>query len=91
MSKQTSVDQVWSDFWKPILFSDGMIDVDQLKKELFDFSTLMDNVSKVYCHVTGNQSSKPLTDPDVVCSLADEYYNEICLEHIEDMKEIKEK
>ena len=86
MNEQSSVNQVYNEFWKPILFKDGMIDVDQLKKELYDFHTLIDNVSKVYCHITGNQVSKSLTDPDVVCSLADEYYNEIYLEHIEDMK-----
>ena len=92
MDKQVTVNSVYNDFWKPILFSDGMdgmIDVDQLKKELYDFWVLMDNVSKVYCHVTGNQISKPLTDVDVVISVVDEYYNEICLEHIEDMKEIE--
>ena len=81
------VEKKYQDFWKPLVEKDGVVDMEQVKKELFDFATLIDNVAKVYCHVTGNQISKPLTDPDVVISVADEYYDGICQEHIEDMKE----
>ena len=71
-------------FWKDIIEKDGKLDIEQIKKELYDFTTLMNNISKVYCHITGNQISKPLTDPDIVCILADDYYDRICQEYIKD-------
>ena len=85
LTKQATVNSVYNDFWKPILFNNEMIDVDQLKKELYDFWVMMQEVPKVYDHVTGGQVSKPLTHADVVNSLADEYYDKICHEYCEDM------
>lgn len=69
-----TVDEVYEDFWKPIIERDGVLDIEQLKKELFDFWQVMERVPKVYCHVTGDQVSKLLTDADTVCNLADEHY-----------------
>lgn len=86
MNKQISVDQVYDDFWKNIIENDHGIDIVQMKKELYDFWMMIQEVPKVYDHVTGGQVSKPLTSADVVNSLADEYYDGICQEHIEDMK-----
>jgi hypothetical protein len=36
------VQQVWEEFWKPfVVKNNGSLDLDQIKKELFDFHTLM--------------------------------------------------
>lgn len=78
MSEDTErdpVDVVFEEFWSPILVDDqGDIDLDQVKKELFDFWQVMQEVPKVYCHITGNQVSKILTKSEVVISLADDSY-----------------
>jgi hypothetical protein len=63
-------------FWKPrVTNDDGTIDMEKLKRELFDFSTLMESAAEVYEHVTGGAVSKVNTLPEVVCSLADEHYS----------------
>ena len=69
------VERVYQEFWKPIVERDGVLDVEQVKRELFDFWQAMQRVPKVYCHVTGDQVSKMLTDAEVVCNLADEHYS----------------
>lgn len=71
----------WDNFWKEIVCNeDDTINVEQLKKELSDFSLLMHNVSIVYCHVTGNAISKPLTDPETVCAVSDDSYKQAVIE-----------
>lgn len=65
---------IYDDFWKEIIEVDGEIKMQKLQAELADFYHLITNVSKVYMHVTSGRISKPLTDPDVVMGLSDEYY-----------------
>ena len=67
-------EQNYEEFWKEIVEKDGNLDLDQIKRELFDFHRLIQNVPKVYDHVTGGAVTKPLTDPSIVCELADEHY-----------------
>lgn len=71
------VEEEYQRIWKDIVEnSDGSINKEQLKKELFDFSRLIENVPLVYDHISGGAVSKPLTDPQVVKALADEHYEE---------------
>lgn len=70
-------EQCYEEFWKEIIEKDGVIDVDQVKKELFDFHRMIQNVPKVYDYVTGGAVSKSLTDPDVICNLAYEHFKEL--------------
>lgn len=70
---KNNVEDVWSTFWKPIIVKDnGQIDLDQLKKELFDYHTIMGEVARVYCHISGNRVSKPNTAAEVLISMYDE-------------------
>ena len=62
----------YEDFWKDIIEEDGVVNMDQVKRELSDFSKIIGNVGKVYDHVTCGQVSKPLTDSDVVIALHDD-------------------
>lgn len=74
-TERDPVDVVFDDFWRPIVSDvEGDLDIDQIKKELFDFWQAMQEVPKVYCHITGNQVSKILTKSEVVISLADDSY-----------------
>lgn len=88
MNKSFDPQERWDNFWKDILeLPDGSIDVEQLKKELSDFSQLMYSVSIIMDEVTGGMVSNPLTDPDVVISLHNDYVNRMCEEYVEDYKE----
>jgi hypothetical protein len=69
------VERIWQDFWVPLVMRDGVLDLEQVKRELADCYTLIMNVPKVYCEVTGNRISKPLTDPDAVIGEFEEYVN----------------
>lgn len=80
-SSEQTHESVYDQFWKGLVEKDGVVNMAQVKKELFDFWQLMENVPKVYCHVTGGHASKPLTDPNTVCSLADEHYRKLYEEY----------
>lgn len=80
------IEQVWQEFWKPIVEKDGVLDLEQVKKELFDFWQAMQSVPKVYCHVTRDAVSKILTDPDVVISIADDLVTRWCEEAVDEYK-----
>lgn len=72
MQKERDVTKDW-EFWKHILQRpDGSIDVEQLKKELSDFSMLMENVGELYCLLSGNKASKVMILPQVIASLHEE-------------------
>lgn len=69
--------ECWEHFWKDICVkSNGELDLEQVKKELWDFYRAMHISAKVYCYITGGKISKPLTDADTICNEADEYYKE---------------
>jgi len=74
----TDYEQTYEDFWKGIVEVNGVLDPDKVKRELHDYRTLLRSTAKVYSHVTGGRISKQNTDPDVVCSEADDHYDRIC-------------
>lgn len=71
---------VWTEFWKPIVAPDGEINMEQLKAELYDFWTALQEVSSVYCHITGNKLSKITYKSEVVCQYADQHYEDLYTE-----------
>lgn len=81
------VEENWNDFWKDIIMPKGYIDLEQLKKELFDYSNIMHGASEVYYHVTGGAVSKPNTDPKVVCAMSDDITTELVEEAIKEHEE----
>ena len=78
------VEKDW-EFWKDIIMKDGVIDIEQLKKELSDFSMILDEVPKVYDHITGGLLSKPTYPADVVITQADDHSNECFKDNIKDL------
>jgi len=52
------------EFWVPIVVTNGynknMVNMEQIKKELYDYYCVMQEVSKVYYHVTNGKFSKPI-------------------------------
>lgn len=77
----------WQEFWSDIVAPGGVVDVDQLKKELCDFSMLMHHAAIVYEHATGGMISKPNTLPSVVCGVIDDHVTELCEEAAKEARE----
>lgn len=56
------VEKVYQEFWKDIVENeDGTLNKEQVKKELFDFSMVMDNCSSAYEEMSGSLITKPNT------------------------------
>lgn len=69
MRNQKSVDEVW-EYWKEFICNDdGSVNVDNLKKELSDLDFIVDQVSEVYCALTGQTLSKPFYYADIIIGL----------------------
>lgn len=67
--------RVYLDFWGPLIWDDqrtGRINLDALARELFDYYTMMNDVSRVYDSVTFGKISKPNTDPRYVIQEAEQ-------------------
>jgi hypothetical protein len=78
MSSEKTPDEIFEEFWKPIICNeDGSINMEQLKKELADFSFVMREVPKVYCHITGNRLSKVNYRAETVIAEADQHYEDM--------------
>lgn len=80
----------WDNFWADIVTRrDGTIDIDQVKAELHDYWTCIEEVPKVYGDITGNTLSKP----NYLASEVIAVHNERCpnvTNLIEDIREVLE-
>lgn len=82
------VQEIWESFWKPIVSNeDGTINIEQVKKELADFSFIMEQVPKVYCHITGDKMSKVMYRAKDVIRMADDHFNEQLREAVKEETE----
>ena len=91
MDIQEKIDKNFKEFWVPIIFDmeNGRLNLEQLKKELYDYSMLLENVPKVYCEITGGRISKPNTNPDAVISEYNDVLTEIVNDAIKEDREIR--
>lgn len=76
------VERTWKTFWAGTMAPNGVVDLEAVKRELFDYACLLDAVPKVYMHVTGGKVSKPTTLPDVVIAMADDRTTELAEERV---------
>lgn len=73
----TDYEKTYDEFWKPIIENaDGTLNVDQIKRELFDAYVVMTEVGKAYDDVTGGRLSKPNTAAHHVVASVDERIEE---------------
>jgi hypothetical protein len=73
--ENNEVEQVFQEFWADIVCNeDGSINMEQVKKELSDYSFMLDEVPKVYSEVTGGLLSKPNYYAESVLSVFRERY-----------------
>lgn len=85
MKKKISEEEKnYNSWWKEIIEKDGVMDREQIMKELLDYTTLMENVSIVYDHITGGRISEEFTDPHIVISIVEDRENEDINEAIEE-------
>lgn len=84
MTHYETAEETYENFWKLIVEKDGEVDMEQVKKELHDFHIVMNEVSKVYSHLTGGQLSKPHYYADDVISEVYNYFNMLRQDEIED-------
>lgn len=83
----TDYEKQYNDFWKDIVEKDGVVDMEQVKKELFDFRFMMKEVPKVYMEVTGGKISKTNTYAfEVINIFNDEYLDKAITQ--EDINEL---
>src|SRR5690349_284618 len=78
------VERQWVEFWAPICAPNGVLDVEQVKRELSDYSMLLDYVPRVYDHATGGAVSKTNTTPTAVCSVIDDHIQDLVEDAIRD-------
>lgn len=70
------VNQVFEEFWRPLLCDgDGNIDLEAVKLELYDYRIVLQEVSKVYDHITNGKFSKPNTAHEYIIDAVEEHYN----------------
>lgn len=77
MGRKTTDEEVqrdYDEFWKRIIEHDGEVDFEQVKRELFDFHMVMQEVGKVYDHITGGKFAKPQTAAEAVIDAAEAHY-----------------
>ena len=70
-------------FWKDIIYfksgkNKGKINEKQVLRELSDWYYVMDQIPKVYCHITGSRLSKVMYSADTVIRVANDYQKEFC-------------
>lgn len=61
------------EFWIGVVYADKQMTAEQVRAELHDYYQLLQEVPKVYDHVTGGRLSKPNYTADVVIGEADAY------------------
>jgi hypothetical protein len=75
-TKGRDYEKDWSEFWQDIVCDpNGEINKEQLKKELSDYSMILEEVPKVYCALTNDTLSKPHYLAETVIAVASDIQN----------------
>lgn len=53
--------RTYQEYWKALVETDGKLNLDKVMRELHDYKFILDQVPKVYGHVSGGMISKPNT------------------------------
>ncbi len=77
------IEENFQKFWADIIIlPDGSVNLEQVKRELFDYSMVMREASKVYEELTGGRISKTNTFASEVLSIVNERTEEMIREAI---------
>lgn len=87
-TETTDYENTWQSFWKEIVMGiDGQPDLEQIKKELYNYKILLKNVPIVYDSVTFGRISKPNTDPIYVIDAVENRIQDAYLEGYQEARE----
>ena len=78
------VQTTYDKFWRDIIEPHGVIEWDCVLRELHDYAMLLEEVPKVYNHITAGRISKPNTLASGVIAEADEVAERQCREDLLD-------
>lgn len=88
MSDEKDYEQVWKECWEEICTNeDGSLNLDQIKRELYDYWFMLENVPVVYEHITGGLLSKTNYYASSVIEAADNYQQRLWKEYEEEFRE----
>jgi hypothetical protein len=73
--------KAWSGFWKPLLLTGGKWSERKIRNELHDLVFVVDQVSDVYCYITGSQLSKPMYYADTIKTAYDQSVDDASREY----------
>ena len=66
----------YEDFWKPLITTEGYIDEQKVKNELHDLVFCHNQISEVYCELTGGQLSYAnYYADDIITAIEDRTYD----------------
>lgn len=72
--------KAWNGFWKPLLLTGGTWSERKIRNELHDLVFVVDQVSEVYCYITGSQLSKPMYYAETIKTAYDDSITEAARE-----------
>jgi len=79
----------YNNIWKDIIENvNGTINIEQVKKELYDYSKLMDRTMELYDKLTDGYISKPNTKIEHIIKIVDERISESYAEGYNDALEL---
>lgn len=85
---QAEVDKEFTRLWKSLIINeDGTVNLEAVKRELYDYSCLMDNANKVYIHVTDGAIGKTNTLASTVIAVADDCSSKQLREETKELEE----
>lgn len=65
--------ETFDNFWKELVTDEnGFFDPQAVKNELHDYYFMIEQATKVYCHVSGDKASNPMIYADTINTLHDE-------------------
>jgi len=80
-------EEIYNSLFKDIVENpDGTLNKDQVMRELADYTVILEEVPKVYCHITNGRVSYPNTHANVVIGIADEVEQERWEEWLNEQK-----
>lgn len=86
MDEQADYEKTYDKRWREIVEQpDGTLNADQVKRELHDYSGLMERASEVYSAVTGGFTGKPAVLASEIINLANQRMDEACDDAINDL------
>jgi hypothetical protein len=81
------VQKDYDEFWKDIVEKDGCVDLWLVKKELSDFRFIINQLPKIYMHITNGRLSKHMYTAETIIGIHDDIRTEEIEEAIKETEQ----